>query len=239
MQVLQWPPIYRTRVSQRARNVSLKFCRINGLEIVIPKKFNIKNINFILEQHRTWIERTQHKLAKLKTYKTEPSLPETIHLSALAQTWKIIYKPTAASVLYLKSTSENQLIVIGQTNNENAVKKLLLKWLKRLAGIYLFSKLKQLSEQHNLPYTKVSIRHSLTHWGSCNAKKNISLSPQLLLLEPELVEHVLLHELCHTKVLNHSKDFWQLFKSVNPNCHQLRKQLKIAQYQLPDWLLKK
>lgn len=239
MQTLQWPPIYRIRLSQRARNVNLKFCRINGLEIVVPKKFNTKNIPFILEQHRTWIERTQHKLANLETHKIEKSLPETIQLTALGQTWQIIYEPTAASFLYLKQTHENQLFFTGHIKNESEVRKLLNKWLKRLAGLYLFPKLKQLSVQHNLPYAKASIRHSLTHWGSCNAKKNISLSPQLLLIEPNLVEHVLLHELCHTKVLNHSKNFWQLFKSVNPDCHQLRKQLKIAQYQLPGWLLEK
>jgi predicted metal-dependent hydrolase len=237
MQASQWPLVYKVRVSQRARNVNLKFCRSNGLEVVVPKNFNIKKVPQILEKHRVWIERVQTKIENVQL--PANPLPENIYLPALPQIWQIHYLPTAASVLYLKPTSENQLLISGCLNNVEEVKKLLCKWLKRLAANYLFPKLKQLSELYNLPYAKVSIRYSQTHWGSCSAKKNISLSPHLLFIEPVLVEHVLLHELCHTKVLNHSKNFWQLLKSVNPDCHDLRKQLREAQYKIPPWLLEK
>lgn len=234
-----WPPTYNLRFSQRARRVNLKFCPTNGLEIVVPNKFNVQRIPNIIEQHRGWIERTQQKLKNIAKDRTEELLPITINLAALNQIWQVNYESTAASVLHLKQIDTHQLLIVGNLQNQTAIKKLLHKWLKRLAKNHLIPLLNNLSQLHNLPFTKVSIRYSQTHWGSCTAKKNISLSSQLMLILPELVEHVLLHELCHTKVLNHSKNFWSLFASANPDCHNLRKRLRIAQHNLPRWVIEK
>lgn len=234
-----WPPTYNLRISQRARHVNLKFCPTNGLEIVVPKKFNPKNLTKILEQHRNWIERIQQKIKNIIPTQPEESLPTIIKLAALKQIWEVSYESTAASVLHLKQITENKLLILGNLENQTAIKKLLLNWIKRLAKNHLIPQLTHLSQLHDLPFAKVCIRHTQTHWGSCTSKKNISLSSQLMLIPPQLVEHVLLHELCHTKVLNHSKNFWHLFESVNPNCHNLRKQLRTAQHNLPRWLIEK
>lgn len=235
-----WPPAYKLRLSQRARYVSLKYCHVNGLEIIAPKKFNPQSAKQILEKHRHWIERTLQKFNAIETNTEEKvTLPATINVAALNQIWEVSYESTAASVLHLKQIEQNKLLITGNIQNQSTVKKSLRNWLKRLSKNHLISQLHHLSQLHNLPFTKAGIRHSLTHWGSCNAKKNISLSTQLMLVPPALVEYVLLHELCHTKFLNHSKSFWQLLESVNPNCHKLRKQLRVAQHSLPHWIIEK
>jgi predicted metal-dependent hydrolase len=69
-------------------------------------------------------------------------------------------------------------------------------------------RLHQLAHEHGFIYHKVSIRNQRTRWGSCSGKGNISLNMKLVALPSELSDYVLLHELVHTRIHNHSKRFW-------------------------------
>ena len=70
------------------------------------------------------------------------------------------------------------------------------------------NRLKQLAVRHGFTYNMITIRNQKTRWGSCSHKNNISLNVKLVLLLDELMDYVILHELVHTKIHNHSKKFW-------------------------------
>jgi len=72
----------------------------------------------------------------------------------------------------------------------------------------LANRLKQLADQYGFTYNRVTIRNQKTRWGSCSHKNNISLNMKLVLLPDVLVDYVMLHELVHTKMHNHSQEFW-------------------------------
>ena len=72
----------------------------------------------------------------------------------------------------------------------------------------LVSRLNELSEQHGFSYNKVFMRNQKTRWGSCSAKNNISLNMKLIRLPDEMIDYVLLHELVHTRIKNHTNEFW-------------------------------
>ncbi|MHB8103960.1 MAG: M48 family metallopeptidase [Dehalococcoidales bacterium] len=79
---------------------------------------------------------------------------------------------------------------------------------KKEARQRIIARLAQLAREHGFTYNKVSIRNQHTRWGSCSAKGNISLNIKLVALSPELFDYVILHELTHTRMHNHSKKFW-------------------------------
>jgi len=72
----------------------------------------------------------------------------------------------------------------------------------------LTRRLKQLAEKHGFTYNRVFIRNQKTRWGSCSRKNNISLNMKIVCLPEELMDYVILHELVHTRVKNHSNGFW-------------------------------
>ena len=92
--------------------------------------------------------------------------------------------------------------------------KVIEEALRRNAKIILPPRLYMLSERHNLPYQSVKINSSRGRWGSCSARKTINLSYFLVLLPPHLMDYVLLHELCHTREMNHGDRFWALLDSL-------------------------
>ena len=89
-------------------------------------------------------------------------------------------------------------------------------------------RLRRLAEEKGFTYNRCTVRNVHSRWGSCNINRNISLNIYLALLPDELIDYVLLHELCHTVEMNHSDRFWALMDKVTApaKAKDLRKRLK-------------
>ena len=91
----------------------------------------------------------------------------------------------------------------------------------------LISRLEELAKIHNFKYTRASIRNQKTKWGSCSARNNISLNINLVRLPGQLRHYIILHELVHTRIKNHSRKFWsELDKYVGGSAKDLSKKLR-------------
>jgi hypothetical protein len=91
----------------------------------------------------------------------------------------------------------------------------------------LLERLEHFSNKYDLPYNRAAFRCQKTRWGSCSSRKNISLNVNVCYLPKELQDYLLLHELVHTKIMNHSKQYWALLdKCVGGNAKALGKELK-------------
>lgn len=108
---------------------------------------------------------------------------------------------------------------------QNYIKKAVIKALRDEAESYLPSRTRQLAKLHSFKYKSVSIKQLKRRWGSCNSKNEITYNLHLMDLSYEQIDYVILHELCHTVVMNHSPKFWIQMESVYPGA---RKQAKIV-----------
>ena len=100
----------------------------------------------------------------------------------------------------------------------------------KYASNYLLNRLDVLAQLHGFRYNRVSIRNQKTRWGSCSSKNNISLNKKILYLPPELIDYVLLHELVHTKIKNHGKEFWRELDKMVPKSKKVDKRLQNYQH---------
>lgn len=89
----------------------------------------------------------------------------------------------------------------------------------------LVNRLNELSEQHGFRYNNVFIRSQKTIWGSCSYKNNINLNMKLVRLPDEMIDYVLLHELVHTRIKNHSEAFWTELNKFVENAKKMRKKM--------------
>ena len=75
-------------------------------------------------------------------------------------------------------------------------------------------------------YGRISIREQKTRWGSCSSKGNLNFNWRLIFAPPEVLDYVVVHELAHRKVMNHSKAFYAIVESIMPDYRKWKKWLK-------------
>jgi predicted metal-dependent hydrolase len=235
----QWPPPYIVRVSSRAKRMSLRITLYKGLEVIIPeklfKKGGGKDIPLFLEHHRRWVEKHLPKVLVAKEKEDPAELPEKLEFKALNQTWKIEYVK-ANKAVEIVERPHHELVVMGKIHYHRVCKKALQEWIKAKAIEFLTERTQTFVHHTKLTINQLSIRGQKTRWGSCSSHKNIVLNYKLIFLPEEFVDYVIIHELCHTVHLNHSKSFWKLVESFFPNYSECRKMSRKEHSLVPRWV---
>lgn len=106
------------------------------------------------------------------------------------------------------------------------IKKVIIEVLESEAKSYLTARVAYLAEKYNFKYGKVRFSKASSRWGSCSSNGTISLNIFLMQLPFELIDYIIIHELAHTKQMNHGHDFWDIVEKINPNYKKHRKTLK-------------
>lgn len=81
---------------------------------------------------------------------------------------------------------------------------------------------------YNFQYKDVRVKKVSSRWGSCSRRGNLNFSHKLVLLRPEEIDYVVVHELCHLREFNHGPKFWKLVEQTIPNYKQIRKGMRFA-----------
>lgn len=97
---------------------------------------------------------------------------------------------------------------------------------KEEARILVLRKLVELNEHYHFVYNRVSIRNQRSRWGSCSKKGNLNFNYRIVELSDELQDYIIVHELCHLGMFNHSKKFWELVAQKIPDHIGARKALR-------------
>jgi predicted metal-dependent hydrolase len=231
-------PRYQVRENRRAKRIILRVTVAHGLEVVVPSAAARRQIPAVLAKNRIWIERALKKLGEdqLAASQELKSPPTTISLPAVAETWTISVEQVSGHRLKLLERPRYHLHFHGDLR-DRGWQTMLRTWLIIRAENVFHVWLKQLTEKTQLKYARLTVRLQKTRWGSCSRRGNISLNARLLFVAPDIATYVLLHELCHTKELNHSSRFWNLVEQFEPNWRQLDRALTDASRTLPRWAL--
>ena len=96
---------------------------------------------------------------------------------------------------------------------------------KEQARELIKSRLDFYNKFYNFEYKSFRVKNLKSRWGSCSSKKNLNFNYKLIFLPLDLVDYIIVHELCHLKQFNHSNEFWKLVAESIPNYKDLRKRL--------------
>jgi hypothetical protein len=233
-------PEYTIRQSPRAKNIRLKVTPAEGLCVVVPRGYDVRRIPDLLKRKKVWIADAL-KEAKTRRRFLEPKpalhLPEKLDLRAIGETWKIVYREGNAKGGLRLQAGEGELIIVGGAFHRDAVLAKLKAWLRTRVRSDLFPLALALAEKKRLPIRGLMVKSQRTRWASCSAKKNLSLNVKLLFLTPDIVRYVMVHELCHTVHMNHSKEFWRLVACIEPRYRTLDTDLRECWKKVPQWTL--
>ena len=101
-----------------------------------------------------------------------------------------------------------------------------LRHMTEEARIIIPERVKYFAKIIGVTYGQITIRHQKTRWGSCSSSGNLNFNCMLMATSPELIDYVVVHELCHRKQMNHSPLFWKEVEEILPDYRNLRSRLK-------------
>lgn len=115
--------------------------------------------------------------------------------------------------------SRDQLSFAGGTNDDFLT-------YKEGAMKLVIERINFYNKFYNFKFNRISIRNQKSRWGSCSKNKNLNFNFKLALLPLHCADYIIIHELCHLKEMNHSKNFWLLVEKTCPNHKKITKEIK-------------
>ena len=119
------------------------------------------------------------------------------------------------------------IISLSEKKFNQDKKRFATKYLLHKAIIYLNARVKQISAEIKINYDGLKIRKYKRMWGCCINQKTINLNWKIIMLPTDIINYIIIHELCHVIEPNHSKNFWDLVRKFDPNFEKKKKWLKI------------
>ena len=213
--------IIRTRTT--ARNISMR-TKPDGLHVTVPPRCLTSRIMAVIEEYRPKL---------LEKWQKSVEQPLDLNFRIDAPCFRLHLEEGRFSRFTLRMNEEDITICcppqtdFSQKAIQDLLRNAIIRALKKSAQTYLPPLLSELAEHYGFKYKKVKITGSKSRWGSCSATGSINLSCYLMLLPPHLMDYVLLHELTHTKEMNHGPQFWEILNDLTEGrAKTLRAELK-------------
>ena len=214
--------------SHRAKRLNITIKPFTGVRVSVPHSVSFKKAKEATEQRISWIKSHLSKMQKVEGLFTIFNLDtefqtRTHHLEIKLSSTGTLRSVVRGDKIAVTIPHANQ---IADAEVQNAIRKAIEHaWRKEAKG-HLPLRVETLAAKHNFTYKNVAIKNAKTRWGSCSFDNNINLSLHLMRLPDHLVDYVILHELVHTKIKNHSSDFWQLLDIVSGDAKKLDREVK-------------
>ena len=215
--------------SKRAKNINISIRPFVGVRVAVPRFATYRQAHLFVHSRKLWIKKHTDNMTQYENRQT-------------VFDWNTVFKTKTHQLNLVKSKIEvinykitdNQLIIniperrnIAENSVQIAIQKAVENTYRLEAKNYLPNRVHELASKHRLTYKKVKINNAKTRWGSCSGINNINLTLQLMRLPNHLIDYVILHELAHTNVKNHSVTFWNFLDTLTDNnAKKLDKELK-------------
>lgn len=211
-------------VRRSARNITMRV-KEDGLHVTTPP---YRSITALLEAIAPFRERLRNVCSEVKPK------PFDLNFSIEAECFRLKLETSPLKNFTVSMRDETVVIACPAHADfttdrvQTLVKNAVMRAMRKKAEEYLPPLVQYWSSLFDLPYNKVTISKARSRWGSCSSKRDISLSFYLMLLLAHLMDYVILHELAHTREMNHGPKFWELLNQLTDGkALALRKELRM------------
>lgn len=208
------PPV-KVKRSRRSKYLRLSVTPGGLVKLSAPIFVADQTIQEFLNRHSDWIDKALKKLSITPKLR----LASGNSLTIKGNTWELVVheqqNSSKCSVRFDQATNEIHFFGLNR-GNEDELRHLLKKRLKKYARAQITNDLSQIAAQYGFDFSAISIREQRTRWGSCSSDGRLSFNWKIILAPVEVYYYVLFHELAHTKQHNHSSSFWSIVEQLQP-----------------------
>lgn len=191
---------------ERRRTIFLKILNSENAILKVPKGLSQKEITEFLDSKKNWLEKSVKKMKSNEDFSKQFDFQRFLYLGG-----KRVYKKTDVI---------SGFDAFDERRKMRQTKKFYQSFFSRLENYA-----RSISQKIEISFNDIKQISSVRVWGSFDSNKQMKLNFKLVILPERLVEYVIIHELCHSKQMNHSTKFWRLVEKFCPDYKERKKEL--------------
>ena len=198
-------------IHSKRKTISLIVKPDGTLMVRAPLRMSAVHIQEFVQSHIEWIREKQAQA------KASPPPPKKRYVDG--ETFPYLGKEYPLNLVAHQRSAltfgANKFHLVN--NNRQKARKAFIRWYKAQALEVVSERVAIRAEQNKFAYQKIRITSARTRWGSCSTNGTLSFTWRLVLAPPEVIDYVVVHELIHTQIKNHSSNFWQRVGEIMPD----------------------
>lgn len=211
---------------KRRKTIQLKIIALDRIAITAPSKTTRSEVEKILYLKTKWITKHMLHYQEIARNPLNNSVDHGSELLFMGVPHELIFEQATNNTSSIQL--EPRIIRLRLINVEEAlIRSLLRAWYKEQASRLLSPLTAEWSQKLGVKPKRIFIKDQKTRWGSCSSLGNINYNWRIIMAPAEVINYLIVHELCHLKVPNHSSDFWQMVGMYIPNFKVCRNWLKV------------
>ena len=214
---------YRIRRSDRALHARI-LVDADGVQVVVPRRFPLRNVEPFVQEKRPWIERTLRRMRESESEVPRPQIQQGGGIPYLGERLVLDMSAEAGRTrpFVCRRGEELRVVLPADADPRNALEA----WYRRQARSEVAVRLDAAVARAGRSYTTLQIRGQRTRWASCSASGAMSFNWRLLLAPAPVLDYVVWHEVCHLREMNHSPRYWALVARHCPGYEEPRRWLR-------------
>lgn len=190
----------------------------------VPLNMPNYKIGQIMEKRKEWIYK---QLQEQKSIKNKSENKDIVKINGKDYKLQVIYTNILKKPEMILEEEILYLYLPDKIKDEDKViKKQIEKYYFKIAEIQIKQIMEEVINQVGIKPNSYKIKRLKRTWGNCSSTRNISLSVNLIKYSKHAIKYVILHEICHLKYMNHSKEFWDMVKSYMNDYKIAQQELK-------------
>lgn len=206
------------------RTMAIHIDPFKGVIVRAPKRARDSEIRNLLEKKISWINK-HLALARQKA----SEIPRHNFMAGdiflfRGENYSLVFEPAKKN--HIDIAGHYIIVGLKPDTPQEKVPEILKKWYIAQARKIFNERVLVYSRGLGVEPARIAIRSQSKRWGSCSAKGNLNLNWKLVMAPPEILNYVVVHELCHLKHPNHQSEFWQMLENIMPDYADRRHWLK-------------
>jgi hypothetical protein len=207
-------------IRTKRKSIALIIEQDGRLVVRAPMRVSDADIKHLVKQKEGWIREKQKQVKDKSTQSTPKVYMDGEEFLYLGKSYKLKIVTDLNPALVLSRKFYLSLRALPKAES------VFTKWYRDQARAVISERVKLYAARHGFKYRKIRITSARTRWGSCSSMGNLNFTWRLVMAPPEVIDYVVVHELAHLQVNNHSKEFWNQVGCIMPDYKKRLRWLK-------------
>lgn len=235
---------YTIRRSTKAKKLRLSLNAAGELTLVLPRFVPAAAGHLFVKQNWAWVVAHRQKLKPVIPIHSYQDFETGFELTLFDQKYcSISVRVSHSKTDYFELRGDTLFVFLRPVSSKTEaltrkekIKTLIEDFYRDQAREYLTVRSQFYADKLGVRFNGLRIKNTISRWGSCSTKKNLNYNWRIMVAPKEVIDYLVIHEVCHLKEMNHSPKFWALVESLDPDFKVHKKWLKDNQVRLHSFL---